>query len=270
MPTQSQLDIYKELTYPLCQFLVDKRLSRSGKGRNNAIDIPIAEFEAMLGATFVNVPEHKAKKWELLKNELMLLADERDASGQNSLITIESADVLDALASEEGRTTAQVLRLRYSRVAMEDYVKYLKDGDEKISGNRNGLIAWPPIEKGKGLLWIFGDYGRIHIKPRGKASVRVRLCRLLYGMSIMADGEPTSIQSNEFDDYTEYQPGCAVSTDLLAKIMFPDEWQTGRLAHEDIIKTVEDAIIGLNERTREVFKREVYRLTEEKMVSLVD
>lgn len=248
------MDIYKELLYPLCDFLISVRLSRLGKGINRSFGIPISDFENFLDTTFENTPERRDQKWRLLKDELEGLADDRDPSGNVCLLRIESSDVLRALSTGKPPQD-DVIRLRYSREALIDYVKKSKAGDNALAeaDNLNILSAIPSMIDGR-IIWEFNGI-KMHIKGRNGKNIRGRACLLLYGQQAEIGDEFLSLsdfaeRNLAFSDYAQYVPGDAMSVDVLARILDPAEWGVDS---EAVTTSVVNALKGLNKRAKEEF-----------------
>lgn len=254
---ERQNDLYKELTYPLCHFLIERRLQRQGKGRFYPVDVPLTDIEGFLDHVFSGSSERLAHKWELLKNELEALADECDPSGNNCLLKIESPGVLQTL-SENRTSTENVLRLRYSREAIEEYVRYLERGDRQIDEQRGGIKASLPTIDVRSVLWT--HKGRtMRIRSRGDKNVSINLCLLLYGMGQLINGvlqtatireyEPTGFEA---EAVSNYRIGDAVHIELLAQMLFPDEW-VDETRRQGLRKKIDSAFRGLNKRAKQKF-----------------
>ncbi len=245
MPTVHN-DIYKDLTYPLLDFLIDRRLDTDSKGRYKPVDIEVEELGRFLDSTFYNVPERLEIKWQLLQKELEDIAQDIDPAGNKCLLKIETPDKLVMLAN--GDTDGGIIRLRYSREDLEEYKKYLKRGD-MLAAQRDYLVlgAVPEVIEGR-VMWGYGD-DKIHIKGRAEKNYASRLCLLLYGKPAKIDGgrdmtikEFAAVDQDELG-YDDYEPGKSIDIGYLTKILIPDLSNSEIAGSRQKIRT---AIEGLN------------------------
>jgi len=255
MPTVHD-DIYKDLTYPLLDFLIDRRLDKDAKGRYAPVLIKAIEFERFLDNTFSNVPSRLGQKWTLLKLEFEHLTEEKDPSGYKCLIKLENPNVLEELITD-GVADQRTMKLRYSRKDIEDYKDYLLAGDEAAAlRNRTALGAIPIIIDGH-VWWGFTEKDRIKIRNRADKNYATRILLWLYGKKAPLDsGAEKTIQEfakdgNEVREYESYRPGSSIDLDFLGKMLSEDQEEFPR-------KSIRAAITGLNKSYKKQWGKEPF------------
>jgi hypothetical protein len=253
MPTtiESNHPDYKTLLYQLVDFLIEKRLSKEGKGINRPISIPLSELKHLLSYASGG-SEYDVKVTEL-KDELLGLAEETNENEKQILI-IKNPEVLEGL-SENIEANKNII-LAYTRKAMEKYKADSFEGDA-LTRSRNKLI----FDKDK-HAFIFNN--KSFTIRKSKQNVRLNLCLLMYGHKNLGinQNQYTIIEFAQrfgyWSTYDDYKPGEDVELDFL-KIML--------LGIEDNIddprelddRPVTDAILGLNKRAEKEFGRKIFK-----------
>ncbi|OGD71526.1 MAG: hypothetical protein A2655_03590 [Candidatus Yanofskybacteria bacterium RIFCSPHIGHO2_01_FULL_43_42] len=238
MPTPPE----KRLLYPLCGFLIQKKLSEEGKGLRRPLHIRLQDFGSLFGGRRPTVGQINQ-----LKAELVGLAGDMDGK---LLEIVNRRQVFTNFTRSYRENIALILK--YKRSDLENYVAELREGDrlrfEGASSNRLTFSSQDHQFRFRGRsMWV-------RQSERG-IPVRLNICLLMFRHSV-ADPEHQGEEQNLESQVAGYRVGHPVNYDALYQLIFTRRGEEG--PRDDKFRPIRDAIIGLNRRAHSSLHRYIF------------
>ena len=129
-PTDMErVDIFKELIYKLCDFLIERRRSFSGSGLRTPLHIRLSEFRRLF--EYSNDAENEERRIEEIKERIDILRSDtvRNNKGEFPLIIVQNPEVLNSFY-DNFRNDLEIL-ISCSSEDLEKYQRYQSRGNDR-------------------------------------------------------------------------------------------------------------------------------------------
>ena len=212
----AEIDVYKIPIYKLCDFLLEKRTSREGRGLGTTISFPLVELSTLFDYINGNIDE----KLNELKSILEILNDDDvTVNGvKQRIITIVNTDILNSFL--ESYQNNELIKIRYNSEHVEAYQSELRKRTEALKRRRGG-ISVETTSSGGALISVGAKV--METRPRDSAyPVGPHIILLLAGNIIPLSSGPISIKSYSQENdgfYDDYERGDSVEIDYLQRIL---------------------------------------------------
>ncbi|MFZ3011420.1 MAG: hypothetical protein WA060_00240 [Minisyncoccia bacterium] len=256
----TEIDIYKEPIYRLCDFLLQKKYSAEGRGLNRPLSFRINEL--------ANIFEHSGNEEEemkKIKTELYGLSTETiiTESGKQNVIEILNFETLE-LFLENFRNNVEV-RIGCTSKNLEIYQKELRKRTEALK-RKLGAVSVVAITNGGVSISVGEKTMETHRRSLSRLPIAPYLILLLAGENIRLPRKIVSIDSfckkydiGEAD--SNYKRGDSVDINLLQKILtytrYGNDWGNQTLITR---KAILDSLNGVNKKSRleENFETDIF------------
>ncbi|MCX6705439.1 MAG: hypothetical protein NT162_03860 [Candidatus Woesebacteria bacterium] len=235
----------KSLRHQICEFFREIRINETGIG--TPFEIKLGDMSSLLQYA------QGDDRLEALRLELYDLDRERFGTSMDRPVI----SIINLPSSENFATAFQNNNSLEVRCASENIEDYIQKLEERTQAARShfGLVELNPLSSG-GVRIVLGDKTMKVTKSRiNGIDLRINIVRLMYGESVaLLDRD---ISMNEYEIDGPYERGNFVNyEDLLSALRIIE----GNEESLSIITlgSIEDAIIGLNDRSMEKFGRSLF------------
>ncbi|MFA4975344.1 MAG: hypothetical protein WC839_01855 [Candidatus Paceibacterota bacterium] len=254
----TEIDIYKEPIYRLCDFLLQKKYSTEGRGLNRPFSFRVNEL--------ANIFEHSGNEEEemkKIKTELYGLSTETimTENGKQNVIEILNFETLE-LFLENFRNNVEV-RIGCTSKNLEIYQKELRKRTEALK-RKLGAVSVVAITNGGASISIGEKTMETYRRSLRLLPIAPYLILLLAGESIRLPRRLISIDSFCKKYHTgdaDYKRGDPVDINFLQKILtyirYGSGWESETLIKR---KAILDSLNGLNTKSRleENFETDIF------------
>jgi hypothetical protein len=246
----AEIDIYKEPIYRLCDFLLQKKLTREGRGLDRPFSFRINEL-----ADFLEQDSNNEEKMKALKTELHGLSTDTvmTKDGKQNVIEILNFETLEFFI-ENFKNNVPV-SIRCTSENLEMYQKELKKRTDALKRKYGAVSVVAIANSGVSISW--GEKTmETHRRGLGLLPIAPYLILLLAGENVRLPRKTVSINSfcgkyNIGEAGYNYKRGEPVDINLLQKILTfirdGNDWE-----HETLIKrkAITDALNDQNKKSR--------------------
>lgn len=262
MPQEAHFD-EKKLLYRLCYFLIEKRLSKEGKGLYRPITIELKEFCRVAHGysdDMNNVTDHQITEFF---EELKKMEDDEDKNN-NQVIKIESLSDSNEDLINSFRNNKEIT-LRYKRRVIEDYLDEIRESDllridtEKYKKLRLELI---------GDSYVFKYKGKKMSLKNSRIKIVLNICLLMFeNQATFNMGDHRATINDAVNDY---EIGEEIDIGDIIELLEKGEEIERTINYDRKKESIRVALYRINKRAKKELGREIFSHKNEQISIILD